>query len=284
MLEARAAVEQARLAANSRLNPERKVELGQFMTPARVARFMAELFSPRNGAVRLLDPGAGVGSLTAAFVNRWGSHDVAVLAYEIDPTLASYLQETLSRYANGPFKSTIITRDFIQDTVYRLKLGSKGQGFTHAILNPPYKKINSGSAHRALLRAAGLETVNLYTAFLGLTIELMSHGGEIVAIIPRSFCNGLYYRPFREWMLEKSSVEHIHLFHSRTSAFTHDAVLQENIIIKLVCGKKQSRVTITTSEGTSFSDLESHSYAFHEIVHDNMVLWNGRGCLRSRTP
>src|SRR5439155_3433594 len=96
----------------------------------------------------------------------------------------------------------IINRDFIQDAVYQIKLGTKGQGFTHAILNPPYKKINSDSIHRALLRTAGLETVNLYTAFLGLAIELMSEGGEIVAIIPRSFCNGLYYKPFREWLLK----------------------------------------------------------------------------------
>ena len=50
--------------ANSRLNPERKIEFGQFMTPDAVARFMASLFSERHGAVRLLDAGAGIGSLT----------------------------------------------------------------------------------------------------------------------------------------------------------------------------------------------------------------------------
>ncbi len=105
------------------------------------------------------------------------------------------------------------------------------------------------------MRAVGLETVNLYTAFLGLAIELMAEGGEIVAIIPRSFCNGLYYRPFREWLLKKTSLVHIHLFHSRTSAFNDDEVLQENVIIKLVRGTKQGRVTITTSSDTRFCDL-----------------------------
>jgi len=172
----------------------------------------------------------------------------------------------LARYGSS-IDTTVIDRDFIEDAVYRIKLGRKGSGYTHAILNPPYKKINSHSAHRALLRLVGLETVNLYTAFLGLSMELMSKGGEIVAIIPRSFCNGLYYKPFREWMLQKSSVEQIHLFHSRTSAFNDDEVLQENVIIKLVCGKKQGRVTITTSSDTRFSDLQSHEYPFSEIVH-----------------
>lgn len=262
------AVDELRLEANRQLNPARKVELGQFMTPASVAHFMAALFSKRNGAIRLLDAGAGVGSLTNAFVCRWGSDDVTVSAYEIDETLTSYLRKTFRRFGSGTFRATVINRDFIQDAVYQIKLGDKRHGFTHAILNPPYKKIKSDSEHRALLRAVGLETVNLYTAFLGLAIELMSDGGELVAIIPRSFCNGLYYKPFREWMLQKSSVEHIHLFHSRTSAFTDDEVLQENVIIKLARGRKQGRVTITTSSDTSFSDLQSHAYTFSEIVHD----------------
>ena len=259
-------VDQVRLEANGRLNPARKIELGQFMTPTRVAEFMASLFSERKGAVRLLDAGAGVGSLTDAFINRWGRRKVCVSAYEIDATMVSYLRETLGRYGNS-FEGKIIERDFIQDAVYEIKLGNK-ERFTHAILNPPYKKISRDSQHRALLRAAGLETVNLYTAFLGLAIELMAEGGEVVAIIPRSFCNGLYYKPFRKWMLEKSSVEHIHLFHSRTSAFNDDKVLQENVIVKLVRGKKQGRVTITTSSDTRFLDLQSHEYGFSDIVDD----------------
>jgi len=262
------AVDHVRMEAASRLNPARKIEFGQFMTPGPVAQFMASLFSERRSPMRLLDAGAGVGSLTAAFISRWKSDVMAISAYEIDPALAVYLRQTLARYGEN-ISTTIIERDFIKDAVFRLKLGKRSQGFTHAILNPPYKKISSHSEHRALLRAVGLETVNLYTAFLGLALELMAAGGEIVAIIPRSFCNGLYYKPFREWMLKRSSVEHIHLFHSRTSAFKDDEVLQENVIIKLARGKRQGKVTITTSSDTSFADLEANEYAFAEIVHSD---------------
>ncbi len=261
-------VDNVRIEAASRLNPARKIEFGQFMTPGPVAQFMASLFSEPRKPVRLLDAGAGVGSLTAAFISRWQADEIGISAYEIDPALAVYLRQTLARYGEN-ISPTVIQGDFIQDAVYRLKLGPKSQGFTHAILNPPYKKIGSDSEHRALLRAVGLETVNLYTAFLGLALELMAAEGEIVAIIPRSFCNGLYYKPFREWMLERASVEHIHLFHSRTSAFHDDDVLQENVIVKLVRGKKQGRVTITTSSDTSFADLESNEYAFADIVHSD---------------
>lgn len=262
------AMDLLRLEANRQLDPKRKAELGQFMTPANVARFMASLFSEKVEPARLLDAGAGVGSLTAAFIDRWGMSAMSVTAYEIDPTLASYLRTTLNGYGNGTFGAEVIMRDFIEDAVNRIEFGG-APGFTHAILNPPYKKINSASGHRLLLRQVGIETVNLYSAFLGLAIELMAEHGEIVAIIPRSFCNGLYYKPFREWLLKKTAIEHIHLFHSRTSAFNDDDVLQENIIIKLVRSKKQGRVTISTSSDTSFFDLQSHDYPFGEIVHED---------------
>ncbi len=260
------AVEQVRRTVNQELDPKRRVEFGQFMTPASVAGFMASLFSKPAGDARLLDAGAGVGSLTAAFVQRWPGSMTEVSAYELDRELAAHLKKTLSGMA-GKCLATVIQKDFIQDAAFRIQLGNVKPGFTHAILNPPYKKIASDSPHRALLRSVGLETVNLYTGFVGLAIALMAQGGEVVAIIPRSFCNGLYYKPFRDWILGRTSLDHIHLFHSRTSAFNEDDVLQENVIIKLTRGKRQGRVRITTSSGVDFSDVEAHNYDFEEIVH-----------------
>jgi adenine-specific DNA-methyltransferase len=126
--------------------------------------------------------------------------------------------------------------------------------FTHAILNPPYKKINSMSRHRLLLRQVGIETVNLYSAFVALTIELMQPGGHIVAIIPRSFCNGPYYRPFREIILSNTAIKHMHLFGARDRAFKDDGVLQENIIIVLERGVPQGSVAVSTSTDDSLTD------------------------------
>ncbi len=250
------------------VQPNQKAALGQFMTPAHLARFMASLFSPVRGTARLLDAGAGTGSLTVAFLDRWGSEGASVTGYEIDETITPKLRDTLANYRKSGLEATVVERDFIRDAVDSIRSGKNGQGFTHAILNPPYRKINSDSAHRGLLRLVGLETVNLYTAFVGLVIELMDQGGEVVAIVPRSFCNGPYYRPFREWMFARAALDRIHLFHSRTSAFSDDNVLQENVIIKLVRGKPQGHVTVSTSSDTEFADLQSSAYPFAEIVHD----------------
>ena len=67
-----------------------------------------------------------------------------------------------------------------------------------------------------MLREVGIETVNLYTGFLAVALGLLEPGGELVAIVPRSFCNGAYYQPFRAWMRERAALTHLHLFESQT--------------------------------------------------------------------
>lgn len=266
-------IEQTRLRISSRTTAEKKSRFGQFMTPGRTAQFMAGLFSTdRVSNCRLLDPGAGIGSLSVAFLDRWlagGFHfdSVQLTAFEIDRILRQELRRTLSAYEKTlPLSSEIIAEDYIEETVNLIQFKDKA-GFTHAILNPPYKKISSHSRYRLLLRQVDIETVNLYSAFVALTLKMMERNGELVAIIPRSFCNGPYYRPFRDFMLERAAIRHLHLFSSRNKAFRDDDVLQENVIVMLERGGKQHDVTVTTSTDDSFSDLATHAYPFDRIVH-----------------
>jgi tRNA1(Val) A37 N6-methylase TrmN6 len=255
-----------------RLAEKRKSALGQFMTPSPVARFMAAMFPTSDmQTCRLLDAGAGIGALSCAFLDRWSSGNglkfnaVEVEAFEIDNALRAHLENTLAKYAARlPVTPKIYSGDFIWEAACKSLQGSKR--FSHAILNPPYKKINSASEHRLILRRAGIETVNLYSAFVALSLLLMAPGGQLVAIIPRSFCNGPYYRPFREFLLHHAALRHMHLFASRNQAFRDDDVLQENIIIRLERGGQQGSVNVSTSTDDSFSDLRTFEHPFDRIV------------------
>ncbi len=271
MLQLLEHVENVRKEVGRRITQKRKSELGQFMTPSTVARFMASIFSPSTlQTSMLLDPGAGIGSLSGAFLDRSSARSlpfqrVQVVAYEIDAALRNHLSRTLTDYKRElDIEVSIQSGDFIEEAVNLILTGAPR--FTHAIVNPPYKKINSKSHHRLLLRQVGIETVNLYSAFVALTVELMQTGGQIVAIIPRSFCNGPYYRPFRELILAKTAIKYMHLFDSRDRAFKDDDVLQENIIIMLERGARQCDVTVSTSTDDRFTDTEIHVYPFHRIV------------------
>ena len=267
-------VEQARLRLSRDTDAKKKSLFGQFLTPERTAAFMAGLFPPSEGICRLLDAGAGIGSLSAAFLERWRSgvlrfQRVELDAFEIDRSLHAELAQTLLKYHDDQFSATVHGEDFIHAVVDVLSGGMFATSlprYSHAILNPPYRKIGSVSSHRLALRRVGIETVNLYTAFVALTVAQAAPGGQIVAIIPRSCCNGPYYRPFRNFILERTAIHHIHLFESRSKAFKDDEVLQENIIIRLERSGQQGPVTVSTSTDDTFSDLVSHEHTFDRIV------------------
>ena len=253
-------VDSLRHEANAKLDPQRKSALGQFMTPYKVAEFMASLFTRRDEAV-LLDAGAGIGSLTLAASEVLNIQRAE--AWELDPVMIAYLESNLDRLG-VPFE--IHEKDFVLDSVDRIQFMT-GTRFTHAILNPPYKKISTQSAHRFACRQVGLETVNLYTAFLALAILQMRPEGEIVIIIPRSFCNGPYYKPFRELMLVECAIDAIHIFASRNKAFKDDDVLQENVILKLTRGGTQGKVKLSTSRDASFADFQQRELEFGRVVN-----------------
>ncbi|OXM83693.1 Eco57I restriction-modification methylase domain-containing protein [Paenibacillus rigui] len=271
-------VDNTRIEANQLLNSKKRSELGQFMTPMSVAKYMASLFREKHlKAHYILDAGAGVGSLTCAYLERLINNNLAqsanVVAFEIDSILRGHLTNSIQMFSEKlNLSSQIMSDDFIEWAVQTLLdnktlLDQNNQlRVTHAILNPPYKQIASDSRHRKLLRSVGIETGNLYSAFIALSLALMEEGGQIVAIIPRSFCNGPYFRRFRQYLLEKAAIHHLHLFESRDKAFKDNEVLQENVIIMLERGGIQGDVTVSTSTDGSFNDYVTKTRPFERIV------------------
>ena len=262
--------ESYRLDISQKLVPKKRSEMGQFLTSVSIARFMASLFdSVECGQIRLLDAGAGVGSLTAAFVEELCSRtthpqEIYIKAYELEPTMIEYLQSTLTNCRrlcrdNGiDLQEKIEVEDFIVGGAKQLandlfQCPPAKESFTHVIMNPPYKKIRSNSPHRKWLQAVGVEISNLYAGFLTIAIEMLRPGGELVAIVPRSFCNGPYFKSFRRFLLEQMTIKRFHVFESRAHAFKDDEVLQENIIFHAVKGAALGTVRITSSHSVEFS-------------------------------
>ena len=269
-----------RLDASRKLDPERRSYLGQFMTPAPTAKLMASMFEARQEELTLVDPGAGVGSLTAAFIAEICGREtkpksLRVVAYEIDAQLCTYLYDTLAqceRMCLGcgiEFASEVVTRDFIDAgaEMIRGEMFAPVRRFTSAIMNPPYRKISSESGERVALRAAGVETSNLYTGFLSIVLRLLADGGELVSITPRSFCNGLYFKSFRKVLLDTLALRRIHVFDSRQTAFSEDDVLQENVILHGVKGaERDDAVTVSSSAGPQDNYVSIAKVPHHGVV------------------
>jgi adenine-specific DNA-methyltransferase len=142
----------------ARIDPERRKSKGQVFTPAEVAVFMAGMLDSIPDDFHVLDPGAGVGALTAAVCQRILSlkrpRHLNVTIVESDEAVLPYLEQTLShcrralRNRDHKFTFDIVADDFLlavathrnaQTLLFddRRRLSE----FDAVIVNPPYFKL-----------------------------------------------------------------------------------------------------------------------------------------------
>ena len=269
--------------ASRSLDSERRAQLGQFLTPTKTAQLLATMFGEAPSQVDLLDPGAGSGALFASTVLELVGRDkrpeaINITAYELDEALLPFLARTAAvceEFAANfgvSFSAEILHADFIAANVESVRGGlwadTNPKRFSHVIMNPPYGKTGSDSQTRRLLHSMGIETGNLYTSFLAVACELLAQEGELVAITPRSFCNGPYFRQFRHWFLKRMAIDHAHVFDSRSAAFRSDDVLQENLVIHARRShRKAGQVTISSSDGDTNSAEKTRLTEYDAVVH-----------------
>lgn len=230
------------------------------------------MFELRDQPSSLLDPGAGVGSLAAAFVDRWiaecGSA-LAVTACEVDSSLHNELSLTLLACEQNPsVQASLLGANFIEwaaEAVGGLRFGD-APSFSHVVMNPPYRKISIGSNDRNLLRWVGMDAPNLYAAFLALGARLLEPGGQLVAITPRSFANGPYFRSFRRDLLSWVSLRRIHMYDSRDVAFADSEVLQENVVFLAERCDNRRSVYVSSSASPMASEVTGRLVPYDEVV------------------
>lgn len=268
--------EARRVAVSNSLSTKDRTTWGQFFTPLSVSRFLASLIEvPSGGAFSVLDPGAGVGSLSAAMVERaiamGRSETVHLVAVEADPVLLPFLEETLNdcrstaRQAGLDLTTEIVQSDFLLWCSSQTE-GTDRRPFNACIMNPPYRKIGAGSAERKTMDALGVRVTNLYTAFFAAGLLLLGEGGQISAITPRSFANGPYFLPFREFILDRISLKRIHVYESRGDVFADTDVLQENVVIGAVRNTDGGEITLSSSLNST-DEPSARAVALAQVIH-----------------
>ena len=257
----------------SKISSAHKQKFAQYLTPIEIAHFMTQLsinYWKKTENASILDPGAGSGILSYCLINELFKKNtflnLSIDAWEIDDTIIHELTKTYQNIERTNFQYNIQHKDFITNVSQDIYWNISKQ-YDFVIMNPPYKKILSDSIHRKMLRDVGIETVNTYSAFMALAIKLMAKNGILTAIVPRSFCNGLYFLPFRKFLLDNTTILHIHSFESRDNAFYDENVLQENIVIVIKRTKKKATsITVSHSSDKLFSNYKEWQIPYSDII------------------
>ncbi len=275
----RLAAEQQRQFDSTTSSRTRK-ERGHFGTSPSIADFMAGMFTRiRPGPLRILDAGAGVGTLSAAVCQRvLQQKNPTRLVFELwenDPRLEVHLQRTMETcrkaLCNGGHKMefTVQTGDFVLEHAQpSLFAAGSTDSFDLAIMNPPYFKVRKDSASARAMEHIVSGQPNVYAFFLAVAADLLRDGGELVAITPRSYFNGLYFKRFRKWFFERMTVRRIHVFESRMDAFREDEVLQENVILLGEKAGKASEVSLSSSRGRDFQNVDRQILPYRRVIED----------------
>lgn len=207
-------------------------------------------------------------ALVARVLDERPNLAVHLVAVECAEATRPYLMDTLEGCRDagrGRITYEVVDADYIAASTGLTRDDRLGD-FDVVIQNPPYAKLASSSGSRAAVREAATDTPNLYAAFLALSVGALKVGGQLVAITPRSFCNGPYFGHFRSYLLDQMALDRVHVFESRSTVFADTGVLQENVVIAGTRAGDRQQVLLSSSKGHE-DDIFHRLVAYTDVVH-----------------
>ena len=259
---------------------DQRKNVGHYLTPVSIARFMADGVPYSQPDLRVLDPGSGTGILSAA-VCEAACNSGTVESLHLDACESHSLLAELTRLVLAFSRQWLDHRgidltfevkhgDFVLEYSSTLEKGAKTEGqaedfgkvrpgYDLVISNPPYFKIGKDDPRAVAGASVAHGQPNIYAMFMAISAELLSQSGRLVYIVPRSFASGPYFRRFREVFFKKVTPTSIHLFDSRRDVFKSQTVLQENLVLTA-----RRRNTLINSDEAQV--LVSHSRGAHDLT------------------
>lgn len=205
---------------------EHRRSLGQFFTPYKIARFMAEwiLQNPKK-TLKILDPATGFGIFERALANLNKNKKLSFELWEIDKNISTELKK-LTEQLN--LESKIFNGDFF-------KKGWDNK-FDGIIANPPYFKHHFINEKEKIYQEICLRTyfrfslqTNIYCWFLIKAINLLADGGRLAFIVPSEFLNANYGEKVKEYLKQTGIVLHLISINFNENVF--DNALTTSVII-----------------------------------------------------
>lgn len=239
----------------------------QYFTPGFVTNYLVRnLLCLDKPMYSILDVAAGVGNIGAAVALAVRQKDekatVNLVAVEIDDELSkesNFLFQLVLDGVDVNYQAANV--DFFD---YYREIKQQGETFTTIVMNPPYKKLSRKDFNG--LELEGVEySPNLYSLMMSCALNLLGENGELIAIVPRSFCSGTLFYNFRKKILDNYSIVFIHLFESRDKVFSFDGVQQETVIIKII-KREVNKHKVIVSYGDDLSRAKTSIQDFSKIV------------------
>jgi adenine-specific DNA-methyltransferase len=238
---------------------EEQKEKGQFFTSLNTAKIMGDWYIPNSRNIKILEPGAGNGSLTAATVIHLVENDLCdsleITYVENDRDVIVVLRKTVKLIKNYCAQNNIICHISIMEDNYILT--DFQEKYDLIICNPPYKKIRKNSEESIKMSKFVHGQPNLYALFMAKSVDLLNNNGSFIFITPRSWTSGSYFSKVRTYLAKELSYNKIHIFNDRDKSFSDESVLQEAMILFAQRSSyQQYNITISISDNDYFKSTD----------------------------
>jgi adenine-specific DNA-methyltransferase len=225
----------------------RRRDYGQFFTPPKIARFMAEWIL-RGKPATILDPAFGLGVFYDELSTMDSTRKIHFTGYEIDAQILDYLNSEAPRP-----NLTVIQGDYLE---------ADAGSFDAIVCNPPYmrfqKFLNRHNVLPRIEKKIGKKLVgytNIASVFLVKALKELNPNGSLAFIMPFEFFNTGYGKEVKRSLIEEHLLKQVVIFSNEREIFP-DAT---TTVCILLCKKDgtETLIKITSiSKDTEISRIQ----------------------------
>lgn len=223
---------------------EEKIRLGRFFTKRDTAALMAGMPDlPDTPTVRVLDPGAGTGILSAAIIERLCQSgtckEIRLTCYENDVRFLPRLRDNLERLRRRcrRFYKVRLAANVLEENYilagrenYTISLYSKeAEVYDLILMNPPTELLPQNSPEMMCVTDLFGGATDLCYLFLAMAESSLAPGGQLVALLPTVFATSPQLSKLRNFLFSQNTPTHLHLFTTGNTA----KPLKKNMVLCL---------------------------------------------------
>ena len=238
--------------------------LGQYFTPKSVIKKLLDKLPNNISQPKILDPGCGTGEFLIVAKQHFKNPELH--GWDIDEKLVSIAQKIVPE-AKIECQDSLLNNDYGR--------------FDFVIGNPPYFEFSPSPLIKKKFAEIINGRTNIFSLFVYQGIKWLKEGGYLAYVVPPSMNNGAYFAKLRQFIIENSNIEYLHVF-SDPGIFNDALQSVMLLVLKKTKNKKnylfqKNGILIFTEKPDFLKNKFKNKFTLHDLnyeVKTGRLVWN----------